>query len=373
MRISGRWIVAGLILVVVLTALWFSHKKSTGENSASPSSTSISRTRPKQREKTEQGSKNARENANARQRVLKDWEDLLAWINSDPKPSAEEIHARLLKLRMDLVQLDPKEAADLIRELLARGDTADTGMAFEVGAGNMLNGWPTLRVFLLDVLSSTDPKMASGIANDLLDQTQSPDEFATALKSVTNQHPDARATDSELENRLSQLLVKKEWLKGSRGYAEAFDLARNIGTIQAAKQLVNWDGHPGLLDMALHEFAAEHPAEVLAALESDHSIAGQARASLMARANPEAPDQIKTVDQYLRDPQRSAEETSQFLSLFPLRSATTGYRLYGETPAPYDFEQIKAGDRAALEQVNQWATDPELEKYRAEILDLQNA
>ncbi len=371
MRISRRRIAAGLILAILLIALWIFNKKSTGKDSTARSSTSVSPSRSEQREAIAQSRKDIRGNANARQRVLKDWEDLLVWINSNPKPSAEEIHERLLKLRMDMVQLDPREAADLIRQLLEKGDTAATGMAFEIGAGNMLNGWPTLRVFLLDVLSATDPKMANGIASDLLDQTQSPDEFATALKSVASKHPAGRATDAELESRLNQLLGKKDWLKGSRGYAEAFDLARNIGTVRAAQQLVNWDGHPGLQDMALHEFAAERPEEVLAALENDNTIVGVARASLMARADPEAPAQVATVDQYLRDPQRSAEEASQFLSLFPLRSATTGYRLYGQTPAPYNFEQIKAGDRAALEQANEWATDPALEKYRPEILNLQ--
>ena len=43
-----------------------------------------------------------------------------------------------------------------------------------------------------------------------------------------------------------------------------------------------------------------------------------------------------------------------FLDSFPLCSATTGFRLYGRTPAPYNCEQIKAGDLAVKEQVAPW-------------------
>jgi hypothetical protein len=54
-----------------------------------------------------------------------------------------------------------------------------------------------------------------------------------------------------------------------------------------------------------------------------------------------------------------------------LRSATTGFRLYGKTPAPYTRAQIAAGDRAALERVIQWAADPALADYHAEIQSLR--
>ena len=91
----------------------------------------------------------------------------------------------------------------------------------------------------------------------------------------------------------------------------------------------------------------------------------------MARADPEDPAQVSTVDAYLRDPALTNEEAVLFLKTFPLRSATTGYRLYGKTPAPYSFDRIAAGDRKAAELVNSWAADPALAKYRPELQSLQ--
>jgi hypothetical protein len=91
----------------------------------------------------------------------------------------------------------------------------------------------------------------------------------------------------------------------------------------------------------------------------------------MARLDPQFPDQAAAVDQYLRDPARTDEEAAVFLKAFPLRSATTGTRLYGLPPAPYQRDQIAAGDRAALFLVERWLVDPEFESIRPELTTLQ--
>jgi hypothetical protein len=77
------------------------------------------------------------------------------------------------------------------------------------------------------------------------------------------------------------------------------------------------------------------------------------------------------VDRYLHKPDLPLAEATAFLKSFPLRSATTGYRLYAPTPQPYHYEEIVAGDRAALERVNEWVADSALEKFRPELLVLQ--
>jgi hypothetical protein len=91
----------------------------------------------------------------------------------------------------------------------------------------------------------------------------------------------------------------------------------------------------------------------------------------MARADAADPAQLAALDAYLRDPDLPPEEATALLKSFPLRSATTGFRLYGKTPAPYSRDQIAAGDRAALERVKQWAIDPALANYHAEIQSLR--
>jgi hypothetical protein len=68
---------------------------------------------------------------------------------------------------------------------------------------------------------------------------------------------------------------------------------------------------------------------------SDSSADGLTRASLMARAKPENPQQLAAVDAYLRAPDRSTDEAAVFFKILSrLRSATTGFRLYGRTTSP---------------------------------------
>ncbi len=128
---------------------------------------------------------------------------------------------------------------------------------------------------------------------------------------------------------------------------------------------------PARLALALDEFTAAHPRAMFELLEEDSSITGSSRAALMARAHPDDPAQLALVDRYLTAPGLPDDEAVAFLRAYPQRSATTGHRLYGELPAPYDFEQIHAGDRAALEQADRWAADPALEKLLPEIQALR--
>ena len=301
--------------------------------------------------------------------IQDDWAALLKWLKSTPSPTEEKIRSRLLAIRLAWTQLDPQERAAAIAELLASGIDAATGLDFQVGPHGLLAGWPTLRVFLLDILATADPEMASATASQVLDSTTSGDEFATALKSLTREGI-ARADDSTLLERFDQMLGHTDWQR-SHGFAEAFDLARFIGTQEAARRLVTWQGNPELKSMAMDEFAADHPEAIMEILAGDSPVVDTPRASIMARADPSQNTQLDSVDDYLRRPDLTPAEATTFLKSFPLRSATTGYRLYGETPAPYTFEQIKAGDLAAAQLVETWIADPALEKLRPELQSLQ--
>ena len=298
-----------------------------------------------------------------------DWKDLLLWLNSQPTPQPEDVRARLKATRMEWTEMDPRVRAETIKKLLDSGEDAATGVDFRVGLHGFLKGSPTLRVFLLDVLATSDPEMAMAIVRPLLDQTSSAEEYAVALRSLTRDGI-GRAEDAELLTRFGRMLGREEW-QGSPGFAEALDLARYVGSEEAARQLAKWNGNPLLKSMALDEFTAQHPGVMSGVLITDSNIKSSDRATLMARANPEDPQQLAAVDAYLRSPERSPEEAAAFLETFPLRSVTTGFRLYAETPAPYTHERIVAGDLIALEQVNAWVKDPALEKYHAGLLPLQ--
>lgn len=301
--------------------------------------------------------------------VKADWEAFRAWLSSGPNP--EQIALRLKELRARWVTLDPQALAAAIGELLASGDDAATGLSFEVGPQGLLKEWTTLRVFLLDVLAVSDPEMAASLAREVASRTASAEEFAVALRGLTRPGL-GRASDSELQGLLDRLLSQPSWNQ-SPGLAEALDLPRFLGSPEAARSLASWQGDGRLRNMALHEFAADHPGAMLEVVASNTiPLAPDERASLMARAEVEDSRQMDLVDGYLRRKDVSAAEIEEFLRLFPLRSATTGYRLYGSQPTPYQADQIAAGDRAALGLADRWLGDPGLSAYHGEVQALKN-
>lgn len=367
MKPSGKWPGLALLLAAAATGIWI--YQSPRNPPSGPSSQS--HPEPVRKRETSPDFEAEREtsDAAARRQIDTDWAELQRWLNGNPRPTPEEIRTRLLETRISWAAMDPQVLAEALDRLLKSGDDLATGLDFKVGLHGFLSGWPTLRVFLLDVLAASDQKMAAEIAKRLLEATSSANEYATALRSLTRPGQ-GRAGDPELLAHFGKMLAQPDWQR-ERGFAEALDLARFIGSPEAAAQLAEWQGNPALKTMAMDEFTADHPATMLKLLSANPALEGKPRANLMARADPTDPGQLATVETYLRDPNLPPEEATVFLKSFPLRSATTGYRLYGKTPAPYTRDTIAASDRAALDRVNQWANDPEFEKYRTEIQVLQ--
>ena len=302
----------------------------------------------------------------------RDWYGLISLI--DGGAGAEEVRARMSEIKGRWIDADPHAVAESIATLLRSGDDRETGIEFETGHGGGLRGWPTLRVFLLDALMSTDPDIAVELAREILADTNSAEEYAVAMRALVMERP-WRASDEELEERLRMLLGRSDWQEQRRaGFAEALDLPREIASDDAFESLVQWvDTSPEFEEageMALHEFAADHSAVAISELADDSTMLAEnpgLRAGLMARADPADPEQLQTVEAYLADPAVSQVEKRDFLKLFPLRSATTGFRLYGGNPKPFERESVIASDRAAAIAVDRWlqggfeSLQPELE------------
>lgn len=322
-----------------------------------------------QRSEQETSAGDSRTEDSARGRLRGDWRELVDWIHGDPSPDPRVVRQRLAETRMRWSEMDLQILAAGIGEMLETGLDGRTGMGFHVGLHGHLKSWPTLRVYLLDVLATSDPEMAARTARQVLDGTASADEYAVALRSLTREGP-ARASDGELLARFQKMLDRGEW-RSSAGFAEAFDLPRWVGTEEAARVLGTWEGDSTLKRMALEEFAAERPGVVLAVLGEQPNLDGKTRAALMARADPADSVQLAMVDSYLRDAGVSDDEAGMFLRSFPLRSATTGFRLYGTTPSPYTKAAIAAGDRAALEWVDRRLSEPGWEGKREGLLELR--
>ena len=303
------------------------------------------------------------------------WRDVLANCQDGSDP--ELIRKQLEGLRERwLEEEDLYLVAQSIGQLLKTGEDAKTGLAFEVGPGG-LRGWSTMRIFLLDFLSIADPDLAVEIAREILASTSSAEEYAVALKPLLMEGP-WRASDEELQAHFSRLLSTPEW-QTREGLAEALDLARVAPSSGTADVLARWvDGSPPAQqagEMALHETAAKSPSLFVELITGDRTLfedQPELRASLMARATVSDGTQATDVDDYLRDPSISREEKEQFLDLYPLRSATTGYRLYGQPPKPFDRSQVVADDRAALEAVNHWMLDPAMADLAPSMKSLQD-
>ena len=307
-------------------------------------------------------------------RLAGEWRELIALCEKENDPEALKRHLAAIKERW--LEEDPQVLAGVIGQLLRQGDDAATGIPFESGPGGALRGWPTLRVFLLDLLAVTDPDLAGVIAREVLATTTSAEEFAVALKPLLLGGP-WQAPAAELEGHFSKLLGNPAW-QDNTGFAEALDLSRAAALPGTTAILARWiDRSPPALEagiMALHETAAAHPGLAVELIASNGDLFDarpELRASLLARATISDPRQAAGIESYLRDPSIPAPEKQKFLSLFPLRSASTGYRLYGSPPSPFDEAAVRADDRAALDAAGRWQADPVLAGLQADLQALE--
>ena len=307
-------------------------------------------------------------------RLAGEWHAMIAECRKTPDPDA--LKQRLAAIKERWLEEDPQVLAGVIGQLLREDGDAPTGIPFETGPGGALRGWPTLRVFLLDVLAVTDPDLAGAIVRDVLATTDSAEEFAVALKPLLLGGP-WQASAAELEAHFTRLLENPAW-QDKVGLAEALDLSRVAATPATTAIVAHWvDRSPPAKvagEMALHETAASNPALVVDLVARDRQLLRdepELRAGLLARATASDPAQTESLGDYLKDPAVSLAEKQRFLSLFPLRSASTGYRLYGSPPAPYNAATVKADDKAALEVVKHWKGDPALMALQAELVTLE--
>lgn len=307
-------------------------------------------------------------------RLADDWRAILNSCEGSKDP--EDLRKQLTALKEKWLEEDLYLVAQTATQLLRGGEDAKTGMSFEAGPGRMLRGWPTMRVFLLEMLAMSDPDLAVEMAREILASTTSAEEYAIALKPLLMEGP-WRASDEELQAHFSKLLWNREW-QNREGFMEALDLARVASSPKTAEVLARWvDASPpaeAAGEMALHETAAKTPGLLVDLISRDPALFNdqpELRSSLMARATISAGGQAEDIDTYLKNPSIPLAEKREFLNLYPLRSATTGNRLYGANPRPFERGQVIADDRAALSAATRWAADPALADLQPVIRQLE--
>lgn len=281
--------------------------------------------------------------------------------------SPSESKRSFADIRAALRQMEVKEAREWLLAQWATGDDIATQLDLSFDAGQNLAEWPSWRVFLLDMLFLTDPEAAAGLSRELLAVSQSPDEWAVAMRNLAR----VGKHDELLKTKSSELLRRKDWqTKPSAGYLEAYDvIVHTRNTALAPELLANCDvkeakavRHASFL--TLDRLIMAEPAKVLPELAktaSSHPQSGLMLSNMIARADVRDPVQRQAVETYLLDPKRTAEELRGFASVFPNANVAISQNLL--TPSPtIQGADLTARDLASFQVLSGWQAD---ERFRA--------
>ncbi|MBK8092255.1 MAG: hypothetical protein IPK32_09860 [Verrucomicrobiaceae bacterium] len=294
--------------------------------------------------------------------------------------SALDSKNSFLELKAALRQMDTKESREWLLAQLASGEDFATQLDLTLDSAQNIAGWPSWRVFLLDLLFLTDPEAAAALSRDLLSTSASPDEWAVCLRNVARAGKD----NALLKTKSAELLRRKEWQKKpSAGYLEAFDvIVHTRNTALFPELLTNCDArdekavrHASFL--TLDRLIMAEPAKVLpelAAIASNHPQSGLMLSNMIARADVRDNAQRQAVETYLLDPKRTAEELRGFASVFPNANVAVSQNLLTQ-PMTIQGADLNVRDRVSMEVVSAWLMNeqfkPAHEALRAIVLRMK--
>jgi hypothetical protein len=292
--------------------------------------------------------------------------------------TAEERMSALALLREALASGSTNEATAAIRALLDSKADASTGQGFKVGGGGSLLEAPTLRTWLLEQLASLDPAAAAAYSRVILNGSDSPDEWAVALRNLARADTSAAAR-ALLESKTTELLRNEAWQRDpSVGYLEAFDTAVHLGgtaLLPPLTELVSRKdqavAHAAFL--TLDRLTINQPATTLAALaQHPEWMTGreETRANYFARADVGDGEQRRLVEAYLLDAARSPTELQTFAGVFPNANFMISHNLLTENKT-LDGATLRQRDQAAIEAVNQWLGDPRFAALKQPLTTMQ--
>lgn len=295
------------------------------------------------------------------------------WSHELPaRPSRESLSS----LRRELLSLPEDQAAAEISRFLATGEDRPTGLDFAIGESGNLSGWPTLRVFLLDLLPTLDPAAAAALGREVLAKPTTADEWALALRNVARGElaPESRAY---LKAKTAELIKRPEWqAEPSVGFLNAFDVLVHTAATDAEPLLSDLIRNKDRRDLAhagfltLDRLVQREPAEMLARLKADTALQAsrpEMVAQQFARADLRVEAQRELVRGWLLDPARSAVELENFAGIYPNNNQMVSNNLLTSEPRVSGAD-LAAHDREALGLIRQWQQDPAFAS-RAAVLD----
>lgn len=293
--------------------------------------------------------------------------------------AVERVQA-LEALRRALESGATNEVSAAIRLLLDSRTDAPTGLQFKIGGKGLLAEAPTLRTFLLDQLGRIDPSAAADYARLILNDSNSPDEWAVALRNLARGDVSLGAR-TLLADKTAELLNNELWQQDpSVGFLEAFDTAVFLGgtsLLPALSDLVREKDNRAVAHAAfltLDRLVINQPAEVLSAIEQHPDwMQGreETRANYFARADLGDEGQRRLIESYLLDPNRGATELQAFAGVFPNANFMISQNLLTD-PAMMDGATLARRDKAALAVVEEWLAERRFEKVKPELQKIRS-
>ena len=273
----------------------------------------------------------------------------------------------LFSLREKLAAKPRSEAVAEIEEYLKRAEDRTTGLEFSIGRDGRIEGWPTVRVFLLDLLLKIDPGAAALISRGILSAETSADEWAVALRNVAKGEGSGDNRDY-LRIRTEELISNPEWqAQPSVGYLNAFDVlvyARATETLPLLSKLLRLKDRQDLAHAAfltLDRLVQREPVKMLARLGEDHYLRQsrpQMTAQQFARADLRDATQRAIVKSWLLDTARTSTELENFSAIYPNNNKLISHNLLtSEEQVP--GELLQAHDREELAVIQGWKVEPD--------------
>jgi hypothetical protein len=283
--------------------------------------------------------------------------------------------AAIAKFRRLIAACPKAEAARAIREFLDTGRNARTGLGFALNADGSLREAPTLRILLLDMLGKLAPDQAAQVAQRILENKTSADEWAIsmAIYARSDSSDGARAF---LQEKAEEMALYEPWQQNpSSGFLEAFDLfvyTHDTAFVPDLSQMTSNKDNPALAHaafLALDRLVQSDPIPTLQTLlDEPQLMTGRepTQAAYFARADARDPAQQQLLSQYLLSPNRSLPELERFAGLFPNENFLVSYNLLTQTQ-PVSNQEVASRYDAAWQLIGQWQSDTQFEALRPQL------
>lgn len=288
-----------------------------------------------------------------------------------------EIPDSLASLREKLSAKPRSEAVGEIEGFLRKGKDRKTGLILKFGKEGTIEGWPTLRVFLLDLLLELDPEAAARISREVLSSKTSADEWAIALRNVAKGERIGGNRDY-LRTRAEELITNPEWqAQPSVGYLNAFDVlvyTKSTESLPLLSRLIQRKERRDLAHasfLTMDRLVQGQPLDMLTRLKADHALQEsrpEMTAQQFARADLRDISQQAIVKSWFLDPSRTPKQLQNFSAIFPNNNKLISHNLL-TSQEQVSGADLTAHDRDVLAVIRDWKTDPAFES-RTQYLEV---